>query len=120
PDQLDQNSFPPPRLPNLVEQPKIFRSKPDSSWRQCQRLKEISLFIAQLAQVDRRHVDRASALRTTRQLRVVVGIARLPDELEPRARLLEEVHHHRCGVDVLAQPLIADEAVGDLAQVVEN
>ena len=48
-----------------------------------QRLQQVLFLVAELAQVDRGHVDRAAELGTAGQLRVVVSVARFPDELEP-------------------------------------
>ncbi len=117
PQQLHQNGFAAPVLAHLVEEAKVFGAQPDSLWCQRQGLKQVLLLVAELAQVDGRHVDRAAPLGAAGQFRVVVGVAGFPDELEPRARLLQELHHLRRGVDVSPQPGVADDAAGDLAQV---
>ena len=85
PDQLHQHGLATPVLPHLVEQPKVLGSEPDPLRRQCQRMQQVLLLVAELAQVDGGHVDGAAERRAAGQLRVVVGISGLPDELEPRA-----------------------------------
>ncbi len=120
PDQLHQHGLAPPVLAHLVEEPKILGGEPDSLGRQRQRLQQVLFLVAELAQIDRGHVDRAAQLGAAGQFRVVVGIAGLPDEFEPRAALLEELHHLGCGVDVLAQSRVADKASGDPLQVIEH
>ena len=54
------------------------------------------------------------------ELGIVVGVARLPHELEPPAALFEELHHLRGGVHVLTQSCVADEAVGDRSEIFEH
>src|SRR6478735_2409684 len=57
PDQLHQNSFAPPVLAYLVEQPKVLGGEPNTLGRQRQRVQQILFLVAQLAQIYRRHVD---------------------------------------------------------------
>jgi hypothetical protein len=120
PDQFHQDRLAAPVLADLVEEPKILGGEPDPFRCECQWLQQVLLLVAELAQVDRRHVDGAAEFGAAWQLRVVIGVAGLPDELEPRAEVLEELHHHWCGVDVLAQSGVADEAAGDVLQILEH
>ena len=119
PDQLHQHSLAAPVLPDLVEEPKILGGEPDSLRRQRQRLQQVLLLVAEFAQVDGGDVDGAAQRRAARHFGVVVGVAGLPDEVEPGAALLEELHHLRRRVDVGAQARVTDQTPGDPPEVVE-
>ena len=60
PDQLRQDGFAAPILAHLIEQPEILRGEPDTLGRQRQRLQQVLLLVAELAQINRRHVDGAA------------------------------------------------------------
>ena len=96
PDQLQQDGFTPPVLPDLVEQPKILGGEPDSlrapSARGCSR------FCSSSPSLRRSMAGTLIVLPSSEppgSSGIVVGVAGLPDELEPPAALLEELHHLR-------------------------
>ena len=82
--------------------------------------KQVLLVVGQRAQIDRWHIDRAAEFGATGQFRVVVGIAGFPDELKPSGKPFQKFERFRRRLDVLPDSRIADQAVGDLAQVLND
>ena len=120
PNQLQQHTLTGPGLPDPVEGPKFLGAQPDSPGRKRERLEHRLFVRAQFAQIDGRHVDRAAEFGAPRQFRVIVGVAGFPDEFKPARQLFEKLEHFRCRLDVLPDARLADQAVGDLEQIVDH